>query len=71
MFGLLGRKLGHSLSPEIHAKLCDYEYKLYPTEPENLDDFFSNKALKAFNTSNEKIMNEVKKTINRLEGKNR
>lgn len=29
------------------------------------------KALKAFNTSNEKIMNEVKKTINRLEGKNR
>ena len=29
------------------------------------------KALKSFNTSNEKIMNEVKKTINRLEGKNR
>lgn len=28
-------------------------------------------ALKSFNTSNEKIMNEVKKTINRLEGKNR
>lgn len=51
MFGLLGRKLGHSLSPEIHAKLCDYEYKLYPTEPENLDEFFSNKALKAFNVT--------------------
>ncbi len=51
MFGLLGRKLGHSLSPEIHAKLCDYEYKLYPTEPENLDKFFSNKELKAFNVT--------------------
>lgn len=28
-------------------------------------------ALKAYSTSNEKVMNEVKKTINRLEGKNR
>lgn len=51
MYGLLGRKLGHSLSPEIHAKLCDYEYKLYPTEPENLDEFFSDKKLKAFNVT--------------------
>ena len=49
MYGLLGRKLGHSLSPQIHALLCDYEYKLYPTEPENLDKFFSDKALKGFN----------------------
>ncbi len=51
MYGLLGRKLGHSLSPEIHAKLCDYEYKLYPTEPENLDEFFTDKKLKAFNVT--------------------
>lgn len=49
MYGLLGRKLGHSLSPEIHALLCDYEYKLYPTEPEDLDAFFSNPKLKGFN----------------------
>ena len=49
MFGLLGRKLGHSLSPEIHSLLCDYEYKLYPTEPENLDEFFSDKTLKGYN----------------------
>lgn len=49
MYGLLGRKLGHSLSPEIHSLLCDYEYKLYPTEPENLDEFFSNPRLKGFN----------------------
>ncbi len=51
MFGLLGRKLSHSLSPEIHAQLCDYEYKLYPTEPEKLDEFFSNQSLKAFNVT--------------------
>lgn len=49
MYGLLGRKLGHSLSPQIHAHLCDYEYNLYPTEPENLDEFFSSTALKGYN----------------------
>ena len=49
MYGLLGRKLGHSLSPQIHSHLCDYEYKLYPTEPENLDKFFSDTSLKGYN----------------------
>ncbi len=51
MFGLLGRKLGHSLSPEIHSLLCDYEYKLYPTEPEDLDGFFSDTSLKGYNVT--------------------
>lgn len=51
MFGLLGRKLGHSLSPQIHAHLCDYEYKLYPTEPEKLDEFFADTRLKGFNVT--------------------
>ena len=51
MFGLLGRKLGHSLSPQIHSLLCDYEYKLYPTEPEMLDDFFADTRLKGFNVT--------------------
>lgn len=51
MFGLLGRKLGHSLSPEIHSLLCDYEYKLYPTEPEKLDEFFSDTTLRGFNVT--------------------
>ena len=51
MYGLLGRKLGHSLSPQIHALLCDYEYELYPTEPENLDGFFSDTRLKGFNVT--------------------
>lgn len=51
MFGLLGRKLGHSLSPQIHSHLCDYEYKLYPMEPECLDGFFSDTSLKGFNVT--------------------
>lgn len=39
--GLLGRKLGHSYSPEIHRHLGDYEYTLMEREPETLDDFFA------------------------------
>ena len=37
--GLLGRKLGHSYSPSIHAALADYEYDLYEKEPEELENF--------------------------------
>ncbi len=37
--GLLGRTLGHSYSPAIHALLGDYDYALYEKEPEELEDF--------------------------------
>ena len=37
--GLLGRKLGHSYSPMLHALLGDYEYLLYEREPEQVGDF--------------------------------
>ena len=37
--GLLGRKLGHSYSPQIHAQLADYSYGLFEKEPEELGDF--------------------------------
>ena len=37
--GLLGRKLGHSYSPQIHAQLADYPYALYEREPEQLEEF--------------------------------
>ena len=40
--GLLGRKLGHSYSPAIHALLGDYEYRLYEKEPEELESFLRN-----------------------------
>lgn len=37
--GLLGETLGHSYSPQIHALLADYEYRLYEKRPEELDAF--------------------------------
>ena len=27
--GLIGRKLGHSYSPQIHKALADYDYRLW------------------------------------------
>ena len=49
-YGLLGRRLGHSLSPQIHELIFKYtglrgEYKLYPMEPEAVKAFI--KSLKA------------------------
>ena len=37
--GLLGKKLGHSYSPAIHAKLGDYSYRLFEKQPEELESF--------------------------------
>ncbi len=37
--GLLGEKLGHSYSPEIHALLGDYEYQLYERTPAEAEVF--------------------------------
>ena len=40
--GLLGAKLGHSYSPEIHAQLGDYPYLLHEKCPEEIEDFLAN-----------------------------
>ena len=40
--GLLGKKLGHSYSPAIHAKLGNYEYLLYEKTEEELEAFVKN-----------------------------
>ena len=37
--GLLGEKLGHSRSPEIHSRLGGYDYRLYEKRPEEVKDF--------------------------------
>lgn len=41
IYGLLGEKLSHSRSPQIHALLADYEYLLFPMPHEALDAFFT------------------------------
>ena len=40
--GVLGRKLGHSYSPQIHKHLGDYEFHIFEREPEELVDFLHN-----------------------------
>ena len=40
--GLLGKTLGHSYSPQIHARLADYEYRLFEKREEELADFLKN-----------------------------
>ena len=51
-FGLLGKKLGHSFSPQIHAMLGDYEYRLYELESEELiPDFIKTSDLDGFNVT--------------------
>lgn len=42
-YGLLGRKLLHSLSPEIHRELGNFSYELFEVEPENLEEFMTTK----------------------------
>ncbi len=37
--GLLGHKLSHSYSPQIHRALGDYPYLLFEVEPETVEDF--------------------------------
>lgn len=49
--GLIGKKLGHSFSPEIHSYLADYEYKLYEMEEEQVGVFLKNCPLDALNVT--------------------
>ncbi|MBQ3128405.1 MAG: AAA family ATPase [Clostridia bacterium] len=42
-YGLLGRRLLHSLSPEIHRELGNFSYELFQVEPEDLEAFITKK----------------------------
>ncbi len=50
-FGLLGRTLAHSLSPQIHAAFGDYPYDLIEKEPEDLAAFFAHCPYRAINVT--------------------
>ena len=49
--GLLGRKLGHSYSPQIHNLLGDYSYILFEKEPEELKNFLKNGDFSGLNVT--------------------
>ena len=51
MYGLLGETLGHSFSPQIHACLGDYEYKLFEVAPEDLGDFLCSGSFEGLNVT--------------------
>lgn len=49
--GLLGRKLGHSYSPQIHEFLGSYSYDLFEKEPEDVGNFVLNGDYAAMNVT--------------------
>ena len=49
--GLLGRKLGHSYSPQIHAYLGEYPYDLFEKEPEEVARFVTQGDYTAMNVT--------------------
>ncbi len=51
IYGLLGRKLGHSHSPAIHSMLGCRGYRLYELEPEELGAFLRRPDLGAVNVT--------------------
>lgn len=50
-YGLIGYPLGHSFSPQIHALLGDYEYRLYPLQKEDVGAFLLSGSLDAMNVT--------------------
>lgn len=50
-YGLLGEKLGHSFSKEIHALLADYEYELRELSADEMEELFRKKDFKAVNVT--------------------
>ena len=50
-YGLIGEKLGHSFSKDIHSLIADYEYNLIELSPEELPAFLTEKNFKGVNVT--------------------
>ena len=50
-YGLLGEKLGHSFSPQIHRALAGCDYQLLPTPPEAVADLFRRRDFRGLNVT--------------------
>ena len=51
LYGLIGGKLGHSYSPQIHSLLGDYTYKLFEMEEEEVGEFLRKREFDAVNVT--------------------
>ncbi len=49
--GLIGEKLGHSFSPQIHNKLADYDYRLFEMAEEEVGEFLKKGNFHAVNVT--------------------
>ena len=49
--GLLGRKLGHSISPKIHSMLADYSYELFEKEEDEVGAFIEAREYDGLNVT--------------------
>ena len=50
-YGLIGERLGHSFSKQIHEQLADYTYDLIELPPDQLAPFFTARAFSAVNVT--------------------
>lgn len=50
-YGCIGKKLTHSFSKEIHARLADYEYELIELTEDEIAPFFKEKDFEAINVT--------------------
>lgn len=50
-YGLIGEKLGHSASKEIHGMLADYTYELQPLTKDEFDPFMKERNFRAINVT--------------------
>ena len=49
--GLVGERLGHSFSPQIHACLCDYSYSLFEMPESELEGFIKGDGYHSVNVT--------------------
>lgn len=49
--GLVGERLGHSFSPQIHACLCDYSYSLFEMPESELESFIKGDGYHSVNVT--------------------
>lgn len=50
-YGLIGEKLGHSFSKEIHERIADYTFDLIPLSKDGFKDFMEKKDFTAINVT--------------------